>query len=101
MSRIKAPFKIKANKPMPVSHIHDVFECSAADARHDNDRPYPFETMERGDSFVVPAPTDYTANLMQRRVSAAACIFRDTTCRSNVDFATRKVKTGVQIWRIA
>lgn len=62
-----------------------------------NTTNYPFATMKKGESFLLPVVVDVTT--AQRSVSAAACTYVTKEAPTK-KFATRQVKSGVRVWRI-
>ena len=57
----------------------------------------PLAGMKAKDSFIIEVPTAAQATLVQRAVSARVVKYSYDT---GAEFATRKVSTGVQVWRI-
>ena len=67
---------------------------------------YPFKAMEIGESFVVSISTDLDTDALrtkaltelQRKMSAISTMAGK---RLAMKFQTRKIETGIRIWRIA
>lgn len=70
-------YKVESNVPLP-----------APDASK-----YPFASMQIGDSFLVPNPSDTD----RKRVQTAAASYGR---RHSKAFRTRSVDGGIRIWRV-
>ena len=58
------------------------------------EKKYPFETMEIGDSFVVPIAPDKSPSGLFSSISQAKK-------RLNINLTTARVDGGIRVWRVA
>lgn len=93
------PFKVEEGREIPEAHMRGVFQdAPTAKARQDNTRPYPFNDMSVGDSFLIPVPSRDTIAAVASSVTASITDRKD---RYGEDYTTRRVKNGIRVWRLA
>lgn len=79
--------EIDKNIPVPTSGI-----------QKGRPRKYPIESLEIGDSFLIPYEKDVNKNAMHSRASGSIANFRKK--HPEKKFTTRQMEDGIRVWRI-
>lgn len=89
----KGEFLVEKNVKIPTASRSSVWE---------NAGKYPFDRMEKYDSFFIPAGDKKEAEKFRTRVFAAlGYLKKDGRLSEEYQITTRKLKDGVRVWRIA
>lgn len=77
-------YKIEKGIPMPTKNAW-------------KDHPYPWDSIEVGDSFLMEEKED--GEILRARVWASFCAFRRQNSKFKMKIRTMKLPEGLRVWR--